>query len=143
VPEDKFSKIKTQEESFGIFYPKDYIVATFKTQEQIDQAVAALAQAGYTGDNVLPFTSEEVLARHAQEEADMDGWERFKSKVGSVFGDESHFLQQSLDLARDGYQFILIYAPDETDEARVGQALVTLMPQSVRKYNELAIEDIL
>jgi hypothetical protein len=133
---------KAGESSFGIFYPTGYVLSVFQDGAQADEAVAALARAGFSSDDIVPGSGSDMLAL-SQELHAMHGlliaFERFLSQR---LGDESNAEDELVVLAGAGSAFLAVYAPDDAATARVVDATKTLDPVVLRKFDRLTYTDL-
>ena len=134
--------LKGGETSFGVFYPKDYVLAVFADPAKGDRAAAALEVAGFDPSDVLVAGSDEVLARHRELTADLGLVGRLKQFVSRHFGDEAEMLGDVVAHARQGHAFVLAYAPDGDRAVRAAAAVRPLGPVILRKYGAFTLTDL-
>lgn len=133
------SKIERQQDAnqaleAGIFYPTGHIVAGFENADDAKAAQKQLQAAGCGGE--LSFISSNEMAREAQKNLESPS---FFASMGSSLP----VRQKQLELAKDGWNFLLIHAPEDADEARVAEALGGSRVRYAIKYRTLIIENIL
>ena len=89
--------------SFGAFKPVGHLMLGLQTPEQLAQVSAALRQAGWADDDVVPFAPRESVAE-------------LKSLIdnasGLAFGYEITLMRRYLDLARKGCHWLLVHAEE-------------------------------
>lgn len=134
------SELKRQEDAnqaseAGMFYPTGYIVAGFADSATAKDAQAGLQRQGF-GHEDLKYVPAAEMAREAARNLENPS---FFASTGSSMPTR----QKQLELARDGYDFILIHAPKKEDEKRALQALASAPPRYAIKYKRLIIENLM
>lgn len=133
------SKIERQQDAnqaseAGIFYPTGHIVAGFANADDAKAAQKQLQDGGCGGE--IRFISDAEMAREAEKNLQSPS---FFASMGSSLP----VRQKQLELAKDGWNFLLIHAPQSEDEARVAEALGGSKVRYAIKYRTLIIENIL
>lgn len=132
---------KEGDHSFGIFYPRHYIVAGYRNLADAEAAEAAFRSAGLPPEDVRAATGEFVAGQ--LESRDGANWlERMEQRLVEFAGTETGYIREDADLARDGGAFLFVYAPDD---ARMNQARSVFAqhgPAYARRYLPVAIERI-
>ena len=134
--------LRGDDASFGVFYPKDYVLAVFTDPRAAERAAAALEVAGFLDDDVLVVGSDEVLGWHGRFTTDNGLVGRFKEFVAKHFPGDSRKLDDVIDHARVGHTFVLAYAPDGARTARAADAIRPVHPTLLQKYNAVSISDL-
>jgi hypothetical protein len=134
------SKLKRQEDAnqvseAGMFYPTGHIVAGFGDAATAKKAQEFLKQQGF-GDHDLRYVPAAEMARDAAR--NLENPSLFASSGSSM-----PTRQKQLELAKDGCEFVIIYAPDKEDERRALHALAALPTCYAVKYKRLIIENVL
>ena len=132
---------KEGDTSFGIFYPRYYIVAGYRTIADAEAAEAAFRQEGSAAEDVRAATGEFVVgqleARHGA------SWlERMEARLVEFAGTETGYIREDADLARDGGAFLFVYAPDDARLAQARRVFAKIGPKYARRYLGVAIERI-
>ena len=132
---------KEGDHSFGIFYPRHYIVAGYRNIADAEAAEAAFRKAGVSAEDVRAATGEFVIgqleARHGS------SWlERMEQRLVEFAGTETGYLREDADLARDGGAFLFVYAPDDARLNQARRVFAQLGPAYARRYLPVAIERI-
>lgn len=139
----ELDKLKTGEQPTDVFYPTGYVIAGFPTPQQAEQARQAAQQAGFAEGHIVLLKPNELLAENRERKAEEEG-----SVVGKLqaffsnMGDDSSFVEQYVELARQGHTFVLVYAPEKADTERVRQAIQPFDPQRPRKYDQATVTDL-
>jgi hypothetical protein len=134
--------LKGDETSFGVFFPKDYLLAVFTDPRAADRAAAALEVAGFADSDVLVVGSDEVMGWHGRFSTDTGLLGRFKEFVARHFPGTGAKLDDVVDHARVGHTFLLAYAPDGARTERAASAIRPAHPTLLRKYNAVSIADL-
>lgn len=133
---------KGDEESFGIFYPTNYLIAAFESNESARRAKDILCSNGYTDDEVQCIPAQDVQNDIEREIQDASRFKRIKQKFSKLVGTEGRYWENDLALARQGAGFLAVYCPKEKDGRRVLELLKSENPKSMRRYAALAIEEL-
>lgn len=134
------SELKRQQDAnqvseAGMFYPTGYIVAGFAESATAKDARSNLQRQGF-GDEDLKYVPAAEMAREAAKNLENPS---FFASTGASMPTR----QKQLELAQDGYEFLLIHAPDKEDEKRALQALAGAPPSYAIKYKRLIIENLM
>ncbi|HET8881360.1 MAG TPA: hypothetical protein VFM56_04230 [Solimonas sp.] len=134
------SKLKRQEDAnqvseAGMFYPTGHIVAGFADAATAKKAQASLKQQGF-GDHDLRYVSAAEMARDAAKNLE-------KPLLFASSGSSMPTRQKQLELANDGCEFVIVYAPGHEDERRALRALAAIPTRYAVKYKRLIIENVL
>lgn len=121
--------------SFGVFKPVGYVMVGLPTQAQSDALITALHGAGWSSATVLHFTPREGVAE----------LEAMVGHAGALagFGYEVTLLRRYLELARQGYCWLLVkvsgtdHAAAATEVARGCGATLAV------HYRMLTVEELL
>ena len=125
---------------FGTFYPKHYIVAVIPEQDQAQQAVAALREAGHPEQEARLWTGAEVLDRYNTFLQKRNVLERLGSYLPS---DEHEALQQYVSEAEEGQYFVTVYAPHPDQIERARDILAKHGASDMHYYGEFVMTDLL
>jgi hypothetical protein len=134
--------LRGDDTSFGVFYPKDYVLAVFNDPTAGERAAAALEVAGFLDHDALVIGSDEVLGWHGAFHADAGLVDRFRRFMATHFAGTSEKLADVVDHARVGHTFVLAYAPDDGATERAARALRPTHPRLLRKFNALTIDEL-
>lgn len=138
----RWSFFKDGDTSFGMFYPRHYTLAGFAAPEAAERAAEALRAAGFSGDDVR-VVSGDFLIRELESQ-DHPGWlERIKARISEFIGTETYFIDQDIDLAKNGGAFVFVYTPNDPDEDKAETVLRQEQPKFARRYLDMAIERII
>jgi hypothetical protein len=124
----------TPPRSFGVFAPVGYVVLAFQEEREAAQARQALLTGGYEDDEVMPFSSQQVIS--AAEDT------RDNMSVLAYLGTELAHQRMQLEYARQGCTFLVVYAPTEAETSRVLRVARRYRVRLAHKYNRLTVEEI-
>ena len=129
--------------SFGVFYPKRHIVATFPSFEVAKQAEAALRDAGFSELEILGIPPEEML--QFLEEVRLHGglWGLLMAGLSRIFGTEEVFADDDIRRARGGAGFLAIYSPEDVESERIRQQLESFGPVAIQRYMAWGIQSVI
>jgi hypothetical protein len=123
------------QESLGAFNPVGHAVLAFADDKAAGEAAQALRNAGFGADDVLVFTSAELFS---------DLKEMLRNASGAAgFGYEINLMRRYLTLASEGVGWVVVYAPDEAQTARVAELAKRLGARSAVHYGRLLHEDLI
>ena len=134
--------LRGDDTSFGVFFPKDYLLAVFADARAAERAAAALEVAGFADGDILVVGSDEVIGWHGRFTTDTGLVGRFKEFVARHFPGTGAKLDDVVDHARVGHTFLLAYAPDAARTERAATAIRPVHPTLLRKYNAVTITDL-
>jgi hypothetical protein len=133
---------KGSDTRFGIFYPKDYLLAVFPDMTVALCAERLLHDAGIPHEDVIAVPGEDVL-RLADEERRHGGfWARMMQELSRIFETEAPYLDRDLALARQGAAFLCVYSPSEQQKMRVWHCLEQTNPLLARHYGFVGMEHL-
>jgi hypothetical protein len=123
------------QESLGAFNPVGHAVLAFADDKAAGEAARALQDAGFGAADVLVFTSGELFP---------DLNEMLRNASGAAgFGYEINLMRRYMTLASEGAGWVVVYAPDDAQTARVGEIAKQLGARSAVHYGRLVHEDLI
>jgi hypothetical protein len=129
--------------SFGVFYPKKFIVAMFPSFDSAKEAESALRSVGFTGDEVLAVRGIELL-RFFEELRLLAGlWGELMNVLSEAFGTEAAFVINDIEWARRGGAFLAVYDPMEAESPRIRELVAPFGPISMQRYARGSIESLI
>jgi hypothetical protein len=141
--EDRMGKhwdfFKESDRSWGVFYPRNYIVAGYGSLERADAVRAQLIERGFAADDVAAASGEFVVR---ELETDRDpGWlDRLRQEIASAVGTELGYVEDDLRHARQGGAFLFVYVPRDEDVISARAVIDASQPVHARRYMALGIE---
>jgi hypothetical protein len=123
------------QESLGAFNPVGHVVLAFADDKAAGEAANALKDAGFGADDVLVFTSGELFP---------DLKEMMRNASGAAgFGYEITLMRRYMTLASEGVGWVVVYAPEDAQVARVKEVAARLGARSAVSYGRLVHEDLI
>ena len=124
----------SRNKAFGVFKPVGYIVASFRSEEDMARASAALQDAGFGADAQRRYSAVEMLRQ-----ADIDIQQA--SPLASV-GQELNLVKAHRELARQGQCFLVVHAPSGEQTEKVAAVMRANHATRAQKYGTLMIEEL-
>ena len=121
--------------SFGSFKPVDHIVVAMPDDDAAAAFTKDLLVNGFASEDVLHFSAAEGRSDMARM---LDGASDFAG-----FGYEITLMRRYLDLAKKGYRWVLVYAPEDDQAERAKEAALRQAAPMAVKYHSLAVEDLI
>lgn len=134
--------LKDGETSFGSFYPKNYVLAVFKTDAEAAKAGAALSAAGFAAEDVIVASGADVVEHDEAVRSQQGLLAKLGEKWSRFYTDEAANADALMELAAQGSAFVLAYAPDEATTERGTEVLRVFTPPIFRKYDALKITEL-
>jgi hypothetical protein len=119
----------------NVFYPTGCIVIALAHSEDADELSRRLADAGFTGDQCVVTSAEDVATAASQETES-------PSLVASL-GSPIHLRTRQLELARAGCTFVQIKAPNDGAKNRALRILAGVPVRYAVHYHRLIVEDLI
>lgn len=119
--------------SFGAFYPTGHVVIMFANKGDAERAGEALLTGGYDEHEIVVLSSDDVVSRI----------EDMLPHV-SLFaiGTETRHMEERLELAKQGCEEMIVYAPTEHEAKRVMNVARRFPVKLAEMYHRLAIEHL-
>jgi len=123
------------QESLGALNPVGHAVLAFAGDDVAAEAKAALLQAGFTAEDILSYTSGELFPNLN---------ELMRTASGAAgFGYEITLMRRYMTLASEGAGWLVVYAPDEKQTAKVTEVAKRFNAKSAVQYGRLVHEDLI
>jgi hypothetical protein len=119
--------------SLGAFKPVGHVLMAVR-QDKLPDVLQALREAGFGDGDVLDFSAEEHAGRMEQM---LDHSSDFAG-----FGYEIVLMRRYKQLADEGCEFLLVFAPEDEKTARVTEVAERFEVPSAVKYHRLVEEDL-
>ncbi len=132
---------KHPDHSFGLFYPRHYILIGLDNEGRAREVEKAFLDEGFAPEDVA-FASGSFVTEKLESVKDAGLIERIKIGIAHIAGTEQGYLDDDLKLARRGGAFVFVYAPDDDTATRAAKLIKRLHPMYARRYQELAIDRI-
>ena len=121
--------------SLGTFKPVGHVMVALADDNMAQQATEALLDAGFEDEDILPIGAAEGAAT-------MDELIAHSSEAAG-FGYEITLMRRYQALAREGYRWLLVYAPSDERAAQVTEVARRFDAPMAVKYHRLAVEDLI
>jgi hypothetical protein len=118
----------------GTFSPTGHIVAAFTNDAVAAKAAASLATQGFKAEDILSYTSPEVLKRLREMVAG--------ASEAAGFGYEITLMKRYLTLAETGAGWLIIYSPDDKATEKVTKVATDAKALCAVHYGRLVNEDL-
>jgi hypothetical protein len=127
-------------QKLGVFYPTDYMVATFVSDEIAKRARQRLEENGIKSDDIVVLTGHDFIALSNEIHDEASTWSKFSAGVSKIVGTEELQLDFDLKHAQNGAAFLAVYCPTQEEGQRLFNLLRNLSPLSMRRYSRYAID---
>ncbi|MCW7539271.1 hypothetical protein OOT46_15610 [Aquabacterium sp. A7-Y] len=122
-------------ETMGVFKPVGHVVISFRSESDADNAVEALADAGFSGAYVVRYTPEQMKVQVERDIAQA-------SPLASL-GQELNLVKAHGELAEKGYHFLVVHAPKDEETRTVGEIARSCKAERAQKYGSFVIEELI
>jgi hypothetical protein len=122
-------------EAYGVLKPVGHVIISFPTAADMRNALSALRDDGYAGDQVVVYSS-----RQMKEQADKNITE---AGILSTVGQELNLVKALRDLAERGFSFLVVRAPKDEQTRQVAQIAQRFNAQRAQKFGHLIIEELI
>lgn len=136
---ERWSFFKESDESWGMFYPKNYLVAGYGSRERADEVRESLLGAGFAPDDVATATGAFVVEQ-LESNPEPGFVDRVKQEIARAVGTEQGYIEDDLKHAREGGAFLFVYVPSDELVARARTVVDASQPVLARRYMSLGIE---
>ncbi|HHW1763901.1 TPA: hypothetical protein ACUUBR_003437 [Pseudomonas aeruginosa] len=119
----------------GVFYPRDWVVLMFPTEDGARKVVSDLKVGGYSDEDVIFVDAATILNNISATIGDKE------TGLPSV-GTERSFVRQHEDLAKQGHVAVMAYAPSDDETERVMTVARRVGPSYAQKYRRFTIQDL-
>jgi enoyl-[acyl-carrier-protein] reductase (NADH) len=118
----------------GTFNPTGHIVASFTNDAIAATAADTLHTQGFKAEDILSYTSAEVLKRLREMVAG--------ASEAAGFGYEITLMRRYLKLAEAGAGWLIIYAPEDENTEKVAKVATDSKALCAVRYGRLVNEDL-
>ena len=137
------SFFRESDSSFGVFYPKHYIFATFSSFEETERAAKALRKSGIADDDVMALNGAETLTFFREFHQHAGLWGGLMTELSKLFNTEEAFVEEDMARARRGAGFLAVYTKTETRANQVRQAAAPFHPVAMHWYLPGAVQSLI
>jgi hypothetical protein len=133
---------KDADSEFGVFYPKNFLLAVFSNLPDADRAKEELTRAGRLEEDVISIPGEEVV-HFAEERMLKDGlWGLLMEKLSRGIGTEASYADKDLAAAKNGAAFLAVHCPTDKLKIEAWKLLEPKRPLVARYYSFGGIEHL-
>jgi hypothetical protein len=136
---ERWNFFKESDASWGMFYPKNYIVAGYGSRERAEEVRQSLLDAGFAADEVASASGAFVVEQ-LEHDRDPGFVDRIKQEIARAVGTEAGYIEDDLKHAREGGAFLFAYVPTDAAVARARAVVDASGPVLARRYMALGIE---
>jgi len=130
------------ETSFGVFYPRHYILATFQSFEVTKQACFALRKAGFNDHEALALSGGEALD-FFEDFRDRAGiWGNLMREFSRFIDTEATLVDKDIRRAQKGAGFLVVHSPTEHEASCVRETLAPFAPIAMHWYLPSGIQSL-
>ncbi len=133
---------KDSASSFGMFYPKNYVLAVFANEATARKAGDGARAAGFSDDDVIVASGAELVAREQDVAEEQGMFAKIGEQLSKLYTDESAASQALVKLAAGGAGFVFVHAPEDEETTTAATVLREFRPSVMRKYGTLAIAEL-
>ncbi len=120
---------------FGVLKPVGHTVMAYRSDGDLQAAVTALEQRGFSGSTWVRYTPEEMKAL-------VDAELQAASPL-ATFGYELDLVKAHGALAENGCSFLIVHAPDKAQAETVAAVARTTKAVTAQHYGIFMIEDLI
>lgn len=121
--------------SFGAFSPTNHVVVALPSQQALDGAMQALRDEGFSGEDLVTYTPQEMVAQADQDIA--------HAGVGASIGQELNLVKSHRDLALRGHSFLVVPAKDDECVRTITRIAEQHGASRAQRYGRLMIEELI
>jgi hypothetical protein len=127
---------------FGVFFPKDCLLAILPNMADAEHAVQHLRMSGYEEEDMVSASGPDLL-RFAEGHAAENGlFGMLMTKLSRGLGTEALYMDQDLVEAQKGAALVAVHCPTETSKVHTWNLLAGFNPLAARYYGLLGIEHL-
>lgn len=120
--------------AFGVFKPVGYVVASFRSEDELSRASRELQDAGFGLDEQVHYTADEMVH---QANIDIE-----QAGLLASVGQELNLVKAHRELAEQGQSFLVVHAPSAEQTRRVADVLRATGATRAQKYGTMMIEEL-
>jgi hypothetical protein len=133
---------KGSDTHFGIFYPRDYLIAVFPDIDAARIAERRLFDSGFAHEDVAAVPGEDMVDLAAEHARNHGLWALVMQMLSRMFQTEEVYTNRDLELALKGAAFVMVYCPTENRKRKAWQFVESAHPMMARHYSFGGIEHL-
>jgi hypothetical protein len=126
--------LRGSETSLGVFYPKHYIIATFRSFEISESAQRALRAVGVHGEEISAVSGVEMLKFFCDLRVRTGLLGVMMTGLSRLIGAEANFVDRNICEAQHGAGFLAVHCPSQKEADFISRRLKPLRPVSMQWY---------
>src|SRR5579871_831263 len=134
---------KAPESSMGVFYPKNYVIATFRSFETAACANEALRRAGFSEDESRAVPGSDLLDYFDEIHERSGVWGTVMTELSRLIGTEAAFEDKDTRQARHGAGFVAVHSSTEAEAERISKIVKPFDPIAMQWYWSGAIRSLI
>jgi hypothetical protein len=119
---------------FGIFYPKQHVVAVFTSFESAQAGYRALSAAGFQPWEMIAVPGEEVRVFLEELREQRTVWDYLVSEISRILDTEVTLIDRYSHWARTGAGFLVAYSSTEEDAEAISRLLKPFDPMAMHWF---------
>ena len=127
--------MSSRPEQHGVFYPRGYVIVSFKSRADADQVRSRLLDGGYEEGDVQVMDTQRVLEGTTEDLRQL-------SPLIKALGGEGDLVRGHQAGAQAGDTFLLAYAPSDLDTQRLMNVARTVGYERAHKYDRFTITSL-
>ena len=133
------SFFKGSDTRLGVFYPENYIIATFGSIDGANQAAAKLRGAGFAENKVRAVSGHDFLQLMKEETTPGS---LVMTAISRFFDTEANYSDRDARDAAGGGAILAVYAPDERNKKAAWGLICDTKPIRARYYALSGVEHL-
>ena len=121
-------------ETWGVFKPVGHTVVTFRCDDDVQAAVSALLEQGFSTSDLARYSAEDMKALV---DAELEN-----ARPLASFGYELDLIKIRRTQAQDGCSFLIVHAPDDEQAQRVAAVARATHAIAAQHYGTFMIEEL-
>ncbi|HEY4067543.1 MAG TPA: hypothetical protein VGM74_11645 [Burkholderiaceae bacterium] len=122
-------------QAYGVFKPVGHVIVALPSENDRDDAVAGLLQAGFVAEDIHAYTPSEMIAQADDEIA-------HASALAGV-GQELNLVKAHRELAQQGSSFLVVRAHDTHEAEQIAEVATRCHASRAQRYGSLVIEELI
>jgi len=134
---------KEPETSWGVFYPKNYVIGTFHSFSAAASANAALRQAGFGPDDTRAVTGSDLLEYFEEIHRHTGVLGSLMTELSRLIGTEAAFEDNDKKQSRHGAGFLAVHCSTEAKAEKIRRVIQPFEPVAMQWYWAGAIRSLI
>jgi hypothetical protein len=122
-------------EKHGVFYPRGYVIVSFKSKDEAEKVRGLLLDGGYEEGDIQVMDTQRVL------QGTTDDLKALSPLIRAL-GNEGELVREHQSEAAAGDTFLLAYAPSDLDTQRLMNVARKVGYSKAHKYDRFTIANL-